>query len=143
MDLKRTLLIAFLITLGIMLGGTLINYLYFQSHGYLLFANRMWGGEITRETGFGWVYTHIYSMTPEDRDSISLRFSVPDFILWFLLIFLWFPFRLSLLFQSSPQSELLHQRTPDLYQKSMISGRKRTALPAFSVGARLREEPQL
>ena len=44
-------------------------------------------GEITRETGFGWVYTHIYSMTPEDRDSISLRFSVPDFILWFLLFF--------------------------------------------------------
>ncbi|MBR2761251.1 MAG: hypothetical protein IKD66_08770 [Solobacterium sp.] len=87
MDLKRTCLTAFLITLGIMLGGTLINYLYFQSHGYLLFASRMWGGEITRETGFGWVYTHIYSMTPEDRDSISLRFSIPNFILWFFLIF--------------------------------------------------------
>ena len=86
--MKRILLTAALIALGICFGGSLINYLYFRSQGYLLFAKRMWGGEITHEMGFGWNYIHIYSMSPEESDSVHFTFSVPQFLICFLAVFL-------------------------------------------------------
>ncbi len=86
--MKKTLLITALISLGIVFGGTLINYLYYQSRGYLLFAWRMWGGEITHEMGFGWNYVHIYAMTPGESDTRRLTFSIPQFLLCFAAVFL-------------------------------------------------------
>ncbi len=68
------------------LTGLIINYLYYQKNGFLLLAYRVYGGEITRESGFGLTFTHIYAMTSDGRDSLSLRFNVFNFILTFLLL---------------------------------------------------------
>ena len=69
----KKVLLSFLITLGITLGGCLVNYLYYQANGCLLLAYKMWGGEITHEMGFGWEYVHIYAMTPDERDALWLE----------------------------------------------------------------------
>ena len=86
--MKKNLIISALIALGICFGGSLINYLYYQSHGYLLFAYRMWGGEITHEMGFGWDYVHIYAMDPGGSDTRRFTFSIPQFLICFLAVFL-------------------------------------------------------
>ena len=59
--------------------GALINYLYFQNTGHLLLAAHMWGGEITVEFGFGWRMVHIFAMTPEETDTITLTFQYAQF----------------------------------------------------------------
>ena len=79
------------ISLGIALTltfiGMYINYRSFQEDGRLKFAARMHGGEITVEHGFGLQAVHIYAMTPEESDAVSLRFSVFSFVTTAVLIF--------------------------------------------------------
>lgn len=65
----------------ISLAGLLVNYLYFQKEGHLLLAWKMWGGEITSETGFGLRMVRIYAMMQGESDSISLRFEPVSFAL--------------------------------------------------------------
>lgn len=77
-----TLIISFLITLA----GLLINYLSFKDQGSMPLAINHFGGEITVMTGFGLRCVHIYAMTPDGRDLVSLSFSMMSFILTFLLI---------------------------------------------------------
>ena len=79
------------ISLGIALTltfiGMYINYRSFQDDGRLKFAARMHGGEITVEHGFGLQAVHIYAMTPEESDAVSLRFSIISFVMTAALIF--------------------------------------------------------
>ena len=77
-----TLIVSFLITLA----GLLINYLSFKDQGDMPLAIKHFGGEITVMTGFGLKCVHIYAMTPEAGDSVSLSFSIVSFVLTFLLI---------------------------------------------------------
>ena len=79
------------ISLGIALTltfiGMYINYRSFQDDGRLKVAARMHGGEITVEHGFGLQAVHIYAMTPEESDAVSLRFSAFSFVTTAVLIF--------------------------------------------------------
>ena len=77
-----TLIISFLLTVG----GLLINYLSFKDQGDMPLAIKHFGGEITVMTGFGLKCVHIYAMTPEAGDSVSLSFSIVNFILSFLAV---------------------------------------------------------
>ena len=77
-----TLIISFLLTVG----GLLVNYLSFRDQGYMPLAINRFGGEITVMTGFGLKCVHIYAMTSNGRDLVSLSFSIVSFVLTFLLI---------------------------------------------------------
>ena len=85
-NMLRKLLPAFLLSLGFNLVVMLINYISFIKSGHLKFCFKMFGGEITIEHGFGLMMRHIYAMRPDASDSISLRFSLINFIL-FVLVF--------------------------------------------------------
>lgn len=67
--------------------GMAVNYLHYLKHGFLLLAYRMYGGEITVEYGFGLRYTHIYTMEPGGRDSISLHLDPLNLLITFAVIF--------------------------------------------------------
>ena len=82
----RKLLPAFLLSLGFNLAMMAINYASFMKSGHLRFCFRMYGGEITIEHGFGLMMQHIYTMHIGGSDTISLNFSLLNFIL-FVLVF--------------------------------------------------------
>lgn len=84
--MKKLPLIAAGIALVLTLLGMLVNYLYFKQNQWLLLAHHIYGGEITVERGFGWKVSHIYAMTSTGRDSTSLKFSILNFILTFLIL---------------------------------------------------------
>ena len=75
----KRLVISLVTALIITSAGALMNYLHFQKTGHLLLASKMWGGEITVEFGFGWRMVHIFAMSPEEQDSISLTFQFVQF----------------------------------------------------------------
>ncbi len=82
----KKLIVSAAASLVLTLTGLLVNYIYYQNNKHLLLAYRMYGGEITTESGFGLTVTHIYAMTPNSRDSLSCRFNPVGFILTFLLL---------------------------------------------------------
>lgn len=82
----KKLIVSAAASLILTLTGLFVNYMYYQNNKHLLLGYNMHGGEITVENGFGLRVTHIYAMTPNSRDSISCRFSLPGFILTFLLL---------------------------------------------------------
>ena len=88
----RKALSSILLGLVITLAGLFVNYLYFQKEGHLLLGWKMWGGEITSETGFGLRMVRIYAMMQGESDRISLRFEpisfVSSVILFSLLVYL-------------------------------------------------------
>ena len=79
------MIVSFLAGVFLTLAGLLTNYLYYQKNHTLLLARRMFGGEITVETGFGLKMIHIYGMTPLDSGSVSLRFDPLSFIISILI----------------------------------------------------------
>lgn len=68
--------------------GMAVNYMQYQKDGHLKFCTKMWGGEITVERGFGLQMRHIFAMTPQESDIISLDFDPFSLIVCFLLVFL-------------------------------------------------------
>lgn len=82
----KKLILSAAASLVLTLTGLFVNYMNYQNNKSLLLAYRAFGGEITRESGFGLTVVHIYAMTPDSRDSISCRFDPFSFILTFLLL---------------------------------------------------------
>ncbi len=87
----KKLILSAAASLVLTLTGLLVNYMYYQKNKSLLLAYRVFGGEITRESGFGLTVVHIYAMTPNSRDSVSCKFNPIGFVLTFLLLtlFIW------------------------------------------------------
>ena len=83
---KRTLTALF-VSLAATVSGLAVNYFHYLKEGYLLLAHTMYGGEITVQSGFGLSFTHIYTMEPGGRDSLSLRFDPLNFLITFAVIF--------------------------------------------------------
>ena len=83
---KRTLTALF-VSLAATVSGLAVNYLHYLKEGFLLLAHTMYGGEITVQSGFGLSFTHIYTMEPGGRDSLSLRFDPLNFLITFAAIF--------------------------------------------------------
>ena len=82
----KRITLSLIISLGIILLGALINYIYYRLNRHMLLCIRHFGGEITIESAFGLIFRHIYAMRPEDRDSLSIRFEPILFVIWFLAI---------------------------------------------------------
>ena len=66
--------------------GTFINYRYYLGNRHLLWAKKTWGGECMNENGFGLNVFHTYGMTPDQPDTVSLRFDPVSFIITVLFI---------------------------------------------------------
>ena len=71
----KKLALAFVIAAAVILILTLIDLHNYKADGHLRFALKHHGGEITIENGLALSAVHTYGMTPEDRDSHSLRFA--------------------------------------------------------------------
>lgn len=84
----ENIIISFIMALGLCLSGLGINYAFFRRYGWLKFAINTYGGEIIVEDGFGLTARHIYTMTSEWSDSVSLSFNIISFIIWLLVIWL-------------------------------------------------------
>ena len=67
-------------------GGMLWNYLSYKNTGLLRWAYRMYGGEITVETGFGLRSSIIYGMTPDQLTQRSLHFAPVNFLITIAVI---------------------------------------------------------
>ncbi len=79
--MKNNIITSFLISLGINIAGFIANYLSFRNNNWLLLSLKSHGGEITVESGFGAIVSHIYSMRPEGTTSHNFRFSIIMFLL--------------------------------------------------------------
>lgn len=84
----KKLIMPFLIALGLTLAGMGINIYGWQTNHHMPLAYHMFGGEITQDIGFGVMGTHIYSMEPNGRDSIYLRFDPFSFLICLAVLFL-------------------------------------------------------
>ena len=82
----KKVLLSLIISLVINLAGGLINYIYYRFNRHLLLCFRYFGGEITVESGFGVVFRHIYAMSMEGKDSLSIYFEPLLFAVWVLAI---------------------------------------------------------
>ena len=82
--MMKTTIVALLITLLFMT----VNYISYRKDGHLRLCHHMFGGEITVETGFGLEAVTTYAMSPEERDTRSLRFSFLNFLLSFVIVWI-------------------------------------------------------
>ena len=81
-------LIALGISLLINLSMLGVNYWYYTENGHLFSGVTRHGGEITIETGFGWILRHIYTMHIDGHDTHTLQFSILLFLAYLAMIFL-------------------------------------------------------
>ncbi len=84
---KKKVRIALIASIAATVFGLAVNYLHYLKEGFLLLAYTMYGGEITVQSGFGLSFTHIYTMEPGGRDSLSLRFDPLNLLITFAAIF--------------------------------------------------------
>ena len=82
----KRITLSLIISLGINLIGALLNYIYYRFNEHLLLCFRSFGGEITVESAFGLIAVHIYTMDPNGKDSLRIRFYPLLFIAWVLII---------------------------------------------------------
>ncbi len=83
--MKKLLLPAFLISLAGNLVVLAVNWLHFREYDHLLWAWRMYGGEITIELSFGLRAVTIYGMAADDVTTHSLHFSPVGTVVFLLL----------------------------------------------------------
>ena len=83
--MKKALL-SLIISLAVNLAGAMINYLYYLKNRSMLLCFRGFGGEITIESGFGLIASHIYAMEPGQSDSYHIRFEPLQFVMWLIII---------------------------------------------------------
>ena len=82
----KKILIPFLISLCLSCTGLVLNYRHYLDTHHLLLARKTWGGECMNENGFGLNVFHTYGMTPEQADTVSLRFDPLSLILTILIL---------------------------------------------------------
>jgi len=85
-------LIALFASLAFNALGLLVNYRSYLAEKHLLLSYKVYGGEITSESGFGLRAIHTYSMMQGGSDAHCLRFSPLEFMLWLLIgmLAIWF-----------------------------------------------------
>ncbi len=84
---KKKVRTALIVSIAATVSGLAVNYFHYLKEGYLLLAHTMYGGEIIVQSGFGLSFTHIYTMEPGGRDSLSLRLDPLNFLITFAVIF--------------------------------------------------------